>query len=97
MNRKVRCPMNPNRGEPKHKRGYITTIGISPDLLAASKEAVKNMVRYLANEYELTRQEAYVLCSVAAYLRIHELVDRPNWVVGMMISRDLFPSEKVKR
>ena len=96
-NRKLGTPQYLTPGEPQSKRGYVTTIGIAPDLMAASKEAVENMVRYLANEYELTRQEAYVLCSVAADLRIHELVDRPNWVVGMMISRDLFPSEKVKR
>ncbi len=48
-------------------------------------------MHHLTREYGLTDEEAYVLCSVAADLRIHEVVDTPNWVVGTMISKDIFP------
>ena len=30
----------------------------------------------------MERQTAYAIASVAVDLRIHELVDAPNWVVG---------------
>lgn len=78
-------------GDPKPKRGYIATTGIRPNLMDATKESVRNMLRLLTREYGLTGQQAYVLCSVAADLRIHEVVDKPNWVVGTLISRDIFP------
>jgi len=52
------------------------------------------MIGRLTREYHLTREEAYVLCSVSADLRIHEIVDKPNWVVGTHIPLDNFPPEK---
>jgi acetamidase/formamidase len=36
------------------------------------------------------RQEAYAIASVAADLRIHEVVDAPNWVVGAFLPLDIF-------
>ena len=67
------------------------TTGISPDLWEAAKLSVRGMIRHLRREYGLTGEEAYVLCSVAADLTIHEIVDRPNWVVGTTIPLSLFP------
>ena len=75
---------------PAPTKGYHVATGIAPDLMEASKQAVRGMVGYLTAEHGLTREEAYVLCSVASDLRVHELVDRPNWVVGAMIPLDLF-------
>jgi acetamidase/formamidase len=71
------------------KSGYFGTTGIAPDLMQATKQSVRNMINYLSEILGLTREQAYMLCSVAAELRIHEIVDQPNWVVGTMISRDL--------
>lgn len=75
----------------KTRRGFYGTTGISSDLWDAAKQSVRHMIRHLCKEYRLTREDAYILCSVAADLRIHEIVDKPNWVVGTMISLDLFP------
>jgi acetamidase/formamidase len=72
-------------------REYRVATGIAPDLMDAAKGSVRNMIDLLTKQYGLTREDAYVLCSVAADLRIHELVDRPNWVVGTMIPMDIFP------
>jgi acetamidase/formamidase len=63
---------------------------MSPDLMTASKEAVRSMIDYLRREHDLTSEEAYILCSIAGDLVIHEIVD-PNFTVGLMISRDVFP------
>ncbi len=70
---------------------FVTT-GISPDLMEASRQAVRNMIDHLSEQHALTRDEAYVLCSVAADLRIHEVVDSPNWVVGLSIGQSVFSS-----
>ena len=88
---KLRWPQYFAEGDANPKKGYYATTGIAPDLMTATKESVRNMLDYLTESYDLTREEAYVLCSVAADVRVHEAVDRPNWVVGTMISRDIFP------
>jgi acetamidase/formamidase len=72
----------------RHPVCYVTT-GISADLMDASKQAVRCMIDYLTDKYRLAREEAYVLCSVAGDLRIHEVVN-PNWIVGMMIPHNMF-------
>ncbi len=70
-------------------RGYFGTTGISPDLMEATKQALRGMISFLEKNLDLTREEAYMLCSVAGEVRTHEIVDRPNWVVGMMMPRYL--------
>ncbi|MDG6953669.1 MAG: acetamidase/formamidase family protein [Nitrososphaerota archaeon] len=78
-------------GEQQAKRGYYVTTGIGPDLMAASKSAVRGMIDHLTGTYGIGREEAYVLCSVAVDLRIHEVVDAPNWVIGAFVPLDIFP------
>jgi acetamidase/formamidase len=70
-------------------RCHVTT-GIGPDLMAASRDAVRAMIAFLASERGLTREEAYVLCSVAVDLRIAEIVDAPNWVVAAFLPLAMF-------
>ena len=84
-------PRYTTRGEAPPRKGYHVCTGIGPDLMLASKDAVRNMLDYLTSTHGLSREEAYVLCSVAADLRIHEVVDQPNWVVGSMVPLDIFP------
>lgn len=73
--------------ETRPGRSYVTT-GIGPDLMEACRQAVRGMINALTDCAGLSREEAYVFCSVAADLRVHEIVDRPNWVVGFMIAQD---------
>jgi len=80
-------PLNESRS------GYFGTTGISPDLMTASKQAVRGMVSFLEKNLDISREQAYILCSVAGELRIHEIVDAPNWVVGMMMSRSMIKEE----
>jgi len=70
-------------------RHYVTT-GIAPDLMEATKQAVRAMIAHLVAARGLTREEAYVLCSVAADLKISEVVDAPNWVVSAFLPLGLF-------
>jgi acetamidase/formamidase len=70
-------------------RGSFVATGIAPDLLEACRLATRNMIDYLVKEHNLNSNEAYILCSVAADLRIHEVVDAPNWVAGLWIAKNI--------
>jgi len=68
---------------------HHVTTGVGPDLMEAAREATRAMIGHLGSRYGLDRQEAYALCSVACDLRIHEVVDVPNWVVGMFLPESI--------
>ena len=76
---------SPSRAGP----AYVTT-GIGPDLYGAAQEAVRGMIDYLGHTHHLSREDAYILSSVAVDLRISEIVDRPNWVVSASIPLRIF-------
>lgn len=59
------------------------TTGVGPDLYAGAQDATRAMIEFLGARYGLDPPDAYALCSVAGNLRIHEVVDAPNWVVGL--------------
>jgi acetamidase/formamidase len=71
--------------EPVSQPGFHVCTGVAPDLMEASRDAVRSMIAFLGEQHGLDRQEAYALTSVACDLRIHELVDAPNWVVGLFL------------
>ena len=68
---------------------FITT-GIADDLMTAARDATRHMIDHIAGEYGLSPELAYCLCSIAADLRISELVDAPNWVVTMHLPTGVF-------
>ena len=71
-------------------RGYDVTTGIGPDLMGAAKDAVRGMIDLLGKQQGLSAENAYMLCSVCAEMRISEIVDRPNWVVSCYLPRVVF-------
>ena len=73
---------------------YIT-MGLHEDLIQATDLAVHEMIDYLMNEKHLSRDDAYMLCSVAADLSITELVDG-NKGVHMAIPKAIFVSGAAK-
>ena len=70
--------------------GYHVSTGVAPDLMEATKQAVWATMEHLGDRHKLSREAAYALCSVAVDLRIHEVVDAPNWVVGAFLPDDIF-------
>jgi acetamidase/formamidase len=70
--------------------GYHGTMGIAPDLMEGAQLAVRGMIDWLAEDRGLTREDAYVLCSVAGDLKIHEIVDAGVWNVGFTMPMAVF-------
>jgi acetamidase/formamidase len=68
---------------------HFITMGIHEDLNEATKMALREMIDFLVNEKHLTRDDAYMLSSVAADLDITQLVDG-NKGVHAMIPKAIF-------
>ncbi len=71
-------------------KGYEVTTGIGPDLMAASRDAVGNMIDLLCAQRGMAAVDAYMLVSTCGDLRISEIVDMPNWVVSFYFPRCVF-------
>jgi formamidase len=59
------------------------------NLTLACRNAVLNMMELL-QERGFTRQQAYVICSVAVDLRVSNVVDVPNFVVSALLPEGIF-------
>jgi acetamidase/formamidase len=70
--------------------GYHVTLGIGPDLMEASRDAVRHMINYISKSYKMERWEAYILCSVVGDLKISEIVDKPNFIVSFYLPLGIF-------
>jgi acetamidase/formamidase len=53
----------------------------APDLLEAARNATRYLIEWLCSEVHLSAEDAYILSSVVAELRISQVVDAPNWTV----------------
>ena len=76
---------------PRADRGpWFATTAHGPDLFAAAQQAVRYMIEHLQRERGVSREEAYILSSVAVDLRISEIVDAPNWIVSAFLPEAIF-------
>jgi acetamidase/formamidase len=78
---------------PRGPGGHHVCTGVGPDLWEATRDATRSLVDHMVEELGRDRQEAYAIASVACDLRIHEVVDAPNWVVGAFLPMDIFGEE----
>jgi acetamidase/formamidase len=69
---------------------YYATDGIGPDLMEATRNAIRHMIDHLQRSYGLSRPDAYMLCSVIVDLKLCEVVDAPNWVVSAFLPQSVF-------
>src|SRR5258705_3572688 len=70
----------PRAETPTH---YIA-MGLHPDLDEAAKLATHEMIDFLVAEKHMTRDDAYILCSVAADFHVTQLVDQTKGVHVML-------------
>ena len=79
-------------------RKFIATMGMpvrddgtneSGDITLATRNAVIQMIKLL-QERGWTREQAYVICSVAVDLKVSNVVDMPNAVVSAVLPEGIF-------
>ncbi|KAJ3021048.1 UNVERIFIED_CONTAM: hypothetical protein HDU68_009847 [Siphonaria sp. JEL0065] len=71
-------------------KGEYAALGIDPDLLEASKKALRGLLDWLMDVKGLTRVDAYLLASVVSDLKIVEAVDMPHFAVACSIPLNIF-------
>jgi acetamidase/formamidase len=60
-------------------------MGFDEDLDDAAKQALRQMIRLIGETAGLAPEEAYMLCSLAADLRVTQLVDGNKGVHAMLV------------
>jgi formamidase len=79
-------------------KNFIATMGMpirqdgtneSGDIALATRNAVINMIDLL-QERGWTREQAYIICSVAVDLRVSNVVDMPNVLVSAILPEEIF-------
>jgi acetamidase/formamidase len=71
-------PLQPRSDE----GGYQVVTALGPDLMENARNAIRGLIDWLGAERGLSREDAYILCSLAADLRISQIVDQPNFGVS---------------
>ena len=77
-------------GAATNRGPFFATTAHGPDLFASAQQAVRYMIDHLVSERGLSREEAYILSSVAVDLKISEIVDAPNWIVSAFLPESIF-------
>jgi formamidase len=68
----------------------VPLTNLSEDLTAAARNALIEMIDWLVKARGLSREQAYVVTSVACDLRIGNLVDLPNYAVSAICPLEIF-------
>jgi formamidase len=66
---------------------------LSEDLTLAARNALRAMIDHIERVHGLTREQAYILASVAVDLRVGQVVDVPNYVITAVLNEDVFVEE----
>jgi acetamidase/formamidase len=59
---------------------HFITMGLHPDLDEAARIATREMVDFLVSEKGLSRDDAYMLCSLVVDLRVTQFVDETKGI-----------------
>ena len=70
---------------------HIITMAFDPDLDDCAATALRQMIALLGTRRGLSREDAYMLCSLAADLRITQMVNQNNGVHVMLEKRYFAP------
>lgn len=77
--------------EPQYETDdYYAVTGFGTTIDEAARKATLYMIDYLVEVHGMTREDAYVLCSLAGELKIAEVVDVPHMLVTMHMPKEVF-------
>ena len=76
--------------EPQYETDdYYAVTGFGDTIDKAAKKAVNFMIDYLVANYDISDEDAYMLCSLVGDLKIAEVVDVPNMLVTMHFPKSI--------
>ncbi len=83
--------------EPQYETDEVYAVtAFATTLDEAAKKATGYMVDHLAATYKMTREDAYMLCSLIGDLKIAEVVDLPHVLVTMHVPKSVLASDKMQ-
>jgi acetamidase/formamidase len=83
--------------EPQYETDdYYATTGFGRTIDEAALKATRYMIRHIADTYDMSLGEAYMLCSLIGDLKIAEVVDLPHVLVTMHIPKSVFASRATR-
>jgi acetamidase/formamidase len=68
---------------------HFIAMGLHPDLDEAAQLATREMIDFLVTEKGMSRDDAYILCSLAVDLRVTQLVDGTKGIHAM-VAKSIF-------
>jgi acetamidase/formamidase len=71
---------------------FYGTTGVDADLYVAAQNAIRAMIDHLVHRYDLSREDAYLLCSLVVDLKISEIVDGGQYIVSALLPEAIFSS-----
>jgi acetamidase/formamidase len=86
---------NSSISEPQYEsKEFYATTGFGTTIDEAAKKATRYMVEHISKTYDISWEEAYMLCSLIGDLKIAEVVDLPHMLVTMHIPKSVFEKDK---
>jgi acetamidase/formamidase len=91
---RLRVIKNRSIPEPQYEsEDYYATTGFATTVDEAAKKATRYMIDHISETYNMSWDEAYMLCSLVGDLKIAEVVDEPNMLVTMHIPKHIFKNK----
>ena len=69
---------------------FFATTGVNHDIYVAAQDSIRAMIVHLGEAYGLSRQDAYLLCSLVVDLKISEIVDGGQYIVSALLPEAVF-------
>ncbi len=69
---------------------FYGTTGVGPDLFVCAQDSIRAMVDHISTTYDLSREDAYMLCSLCVDLKISEVVDAGQYIVSALLPEAVF-------
>lgn len=89
-NKPLSGPMLRSPGRPATGPEWLF-VEVHADPLVAAKAALNRLIDFLMERHGLSAEHAYILCSVAAQLRLSQVVNVPLITVSAAVAESLFP------
>lgn len=72
---------------------FYGTTGVGPDLYENAQNAVRAMIDHITGITSLSREDAYLLCSLCVDLKISEIVDAGQYIVSALLPEAVLTGE----
>jgi acetamidase/formamidase len=89
-NKKLSAPLVESASLRRETAGEWIMVESDPEPLAAARRATLRMVEFLMEQWDFSRELAYLLCSVAMDLRLAQVVNVPMVTVCAGLAKSIF-------